>query len=100
VRLDLEDEMLCRQITPFVNLTAVVIFNAPQSGLGPVVQSAASLTADQKEWGSITVTRAKKQSEAFYLSILTYKGSNKVGKWKSCHQEREIEHFGMTMAKP
>jgi hypothetical protein len=28
------------------------------------------------------------------------KGSNKVGKWKSCHQEREIEHFGVTMAKP
>jgi hypothetical protein len=24
-------------------------------------------------------------------------GSNKVGKWKSCHQEREIEHFGVTM---
>jgi hypothetical protein len=22
------------------------------------------------------------------------KGSNKVGTWKSCHQEREIEHFG------
>jgi hypothetical protein len=28
------------------------------------------------------------------------KGSNKVGKWKSCHQEREREHFGVTMAKP
>jgi hypothetical protein len=28
------------------------------------------------------------------------KGSNKVEKWKSCHQEREIEHFGVTMAKP
>jgi hypothetical protein len=28
------------------------------------------------------------------------KESNKVGKWKSCHQEREIEHFGLTMAKP
>jgi hypothetical protein len=28
------------------------------------------------------------------------KGSNKVGKWKFCHQEREIEHFGVTMAKP
>jgi hypothetical protein len=27
-------------------------------------------------------------------------GSNKVGKWKSCHQEREIEHFGVTVAKP
>jgi hypothetical protein len=27
-------------------------------------------------------------------------GSNKVGKWKSCHQEREIEHLGVTMAKP
>jgi hypothetical protein len=27
-------------------------------------------------------------------------GSNKVGKWKSCHQERETEHFGVTMAKP
>jgi nucleotidyltransferase/DNA polymerase involved in DNA repair len=27
-------------------------------------------------------------------------GSNKVGKLKSCHQEREIEHFGVTMAKP
>jgi hypothetical protein len=26
------------------------------------------------------------------------KGSNKVGKWKSCHQEREIEHVGVTMA--
>jgi hypothetical protein len=24
------------------------------------------------------------------------KESNKVGKWKSCHQEREIEHFGVT----
>jgi hypothetical protein len=24
----------------------------------------------------------------------------KVGKWKSCHQEREIEHFGVTMIKP
>jgi hypothetical protein len=24
----------------------------------------------------------------------------KVGKWKSCHQERKIEHFGVTMAKP
>jgi hypothetical protein len=30
----------------------------------------------------------------------TRTGSNKVGKWKSCHQEREIEHFGVTMAKP
>jgi hypothetical protein len=28
------------------------------------------------------------------------KGSNKVGKWKPCHQEREMEHFGVTMAKP
>jgi hypothetical protein len=28
------------------------------------------------------------------------KGSNKVGKWKSCHQEREIGHLGVTMAKP
>jgi hypothetical protein len=28
------------------------------------------------------------------------KGGNKVGKWKSCHQEREIEHFEVTMAKP
>jgi hypothetical protein len=28
------------------------------------------------------------------------KGSNKVGKWKSCHQEREIKRFGVTMAKP
>jgi hypothetical protein len=28
------------------------------------------------------------------------KGSNKVGKWKSCHQEREIEHFEVTTAKP
>jgi hypothetical protein len=27
-------------------------------------------------------------------------GSTKVGKWKSCHQERGIEHFGVTMAKP
>jgi hypothetical protein len=27
-------------------------------------------------------------------------GSNKVGKWKSCHQEGEIKHFGVTMAKP
>jgi hypothetical protein len=23
-----------------------------------------------------------------------------VGKWKSCHQEREIEPLGVTMAKP
>jgi hypothetical protein len=23
-----------------------------------------------------------------------------VGKWKSCHQEWEIEQFGVTMAKP
>jgi hypothetical protein len=28
------------------------------------------------------------------------KGSNKVGKWKSCHQKREIEHCGVTMAMP
>jgi hypothetical protein len=27
-------------------------------------------------------------------------GSNKAGKWKSCHQEREIKHLGVTMAKP
>jgi hypothetical protein len=34
------------------------------------------------------------------VSIGQIKGSNKVGKWKSCHQKREIEHFGVTMAKP
>jgi hypothetical protein len=34
------------------------------------------------------------------LKMFTIVGSNKVGKWKSCHQERELEHFGVTMAKP
>jgi hypothetical protein len=40
---------------------------------------------------------AKKKDDCWQDGI---KGSNKVGKWKSCHQEREKEHFGVTMAKP
>jgi hypothetical protein len=35
-----------------------------------------------------------------YFLLLLLKGSNKVEMWKSCHQEKEIEHFGVTMAKP
>jgi hypothetical protein len=34
------------------------------------------------------------------MTVFVLAGSNKVEKWKSCHQEREIEHFGVTMAKP
>jgi hypothetical protein len=30
-------------------------------------------------------------------TALTGPTSNKVGKWKSCHQEREVEHFGVTI---
>jgi hypothetical protein len=39
-----------------------------------------------------------KTLKMFYITDKILKGSNKVGKWKFCHQEREIEHFGVTMA--
>jgi hypothetical protein len=33
------------------------------------------------------------------FSLVFFREVIKVGKWKSCHQKREIEHFGVTMAK-
>jgi hypothetical protein len=42
--------------------------------------------------------RKKRQYTFSFIIIilLLLKRSNKVRKWKSCHQKKEIEHFGVT----
>jgi hypothetical protein len=36
----------------------------------------------------------------YRVNIHRLREVNKVVKWKSCHPEREMEHSGVTMAKP
>jgi hypothetical protein len=70
---------------------------------GGIVSAAFQVTVAIPHFAAIDahlsmVRPLEKNSESCWIKknfflVKWAKGNNKVGKWKSCHQEREIEHF-------